>query len=97
MNVLGSASQIPMTPQTSRCAELYVELESAVLHGKQSVERIHEDGVRRMAELSSSCVNCLLEIANELMSFPDSPKKIHWPSDGIEIGMILRSFVDCVR
>lgn len=93
VNVLGSASQIPLTPQTSRCAELFVELESAVLHGKQSVERIHEDGIRRMAELSGSCINCLLEIANELMASADSPKKIHWPSDGYEIGMLLRSFI----
>lgn len=93
VNVLGSASQIPMTPQTSRCAELYVELEEAVMRGRHSVECIHEDGVHRMAELTSSCINCLLEIANELMVSPESPKKIHWPSDGYEIGVLLRSFI----
>lgn len=93
VNVLGSASHIPLTPQTSRCPELYVEFESAVQHGKRSVELIHEDGIKSIAQLSSLCVNCLLEIANELVLSPDSPKKIQWPSSGLEIGRLLRTFV----
>ena len=93
VNVLGSASQIPVTPQTSRCAELYVELDSAVEHGRQSVELIHEDGVRRIAELSSSCISCLLELAQDLTQCTDASRRIEWPSDGVEIGQFLRSFV----
>lgn len=71
VNVLGSASSIPLTPQTSRIAELYVELEAAVQYGKHSLELIHEEGIQRMAELSTCCVKYLLEIGSELtMSSP---------------------------
>eukprot|EP00210_Caulerpa_lentillifera_P003663 g3497.t1 len=68
VNVLGSASSIPLTPQTSRIAELYVELEAATQFGKHSLELIHEEGIQRMAELSTCCVKYLLEIASELTS-----------------------------
>lgn len=93
VNVLGSTTSFPLTPQTSRCAELFVELDSAVYHGKHSVELIHQDGVQSVAELSSNCIKCLLEIANELVLPPNSPSRLQWPREGAEIGQLLRSFV----
>ena len=81
-----------MTPQTSRCAELYVELDSAVLHGKHSVELIHEEGVHQIAMLSMRCIHCLLELARERTLSPDSPQKLTWPSSSEAVGWLLRSF-----
>ncbi|GMH37158.1 hypothetical protein BSKO_05031 [Bryopsis sp. KO-2023] len=74
---------------------LRIDPQIAAVEGRETLVRIHNEGVKRLAELCTCCMQSLLEVARNLKSGVEDGKTKEdgvWPESCEETGQLLRGY-----